>query len=91
MRTFKENYSNNLKDKKGKQELSKNLDVTYAVMYVYYVVITIRTRQHHSDIDKSGEEERVVGWGISSVKLIGEGLLSIVEGNQTRIWKEWII
>lgn len=39
MRTFKENYSNNLKDKKGKQELSTNLDKTYAVRRKTILVI----------------------------------------------------
>jgi hypothetical protein len=32
MRTFKENYSNNIKDKKGKEELNKNLGTTYIVL-----------------------------------------------------------
>jgi hypothetical protein len=37
MRTFKENYQNNLKDKKGKEELNKNLATTYNVAeYIYH-------------------------------------------------------
>lgn len=32
MRTFKENYQNNIKDKKGKEELNKNLGTTYSVI-----------------------------------------------------------
>lgn len=31
MRTFKENYSINIKDKKAKEELNKNLAATFTV------------------------------------------------------------
>jgi len=44
MRTFKENYSQNIKDKKGKEELSKNLTTTYNVkllFIIYYIYIYI--------------------------------------------------
>ena len=33
MRTFKENYQENIKDKKGKEELNKNLASTYNVYH----------------------------------------------------------
>lgn len=35
IRTFKENYQNNLKDKKGKEELNKNLATTYNVFLIF--------------------------------------------------------
>jgi hypothetical protein len=39
MRTFKENYSQNIKDKKGKEELSKNLTTTYNVKLLFIIYI----------------------------------------------------
>ena len=43
MRTFKENYSQNIKDKKGKEELSKNLTTTYNVKLLFIIYIYIYT------------------------------------------------